>query len=58
MRGFLAGAKLPHPCSRPLPASMQATEPKKRTLKQVSAMDGVYAAFAWSKKAAQLKFIG
>ena len=30
----------------------------KRTFKRVSAMDGVYAAFAWSKKAAQLRFPG
>jgi len=29
MRGFLVGAKLPRPCSRSLPASMQATEPDK-----------------------------
>ena len=35
MRGFLVGAKLPHPCSRSLPASMQATEPEKRTLNRV-----------------------
>ncbi len=32
MCDFLVGAKLPHPCSRPLPASMQVTEPEKRTL--------------------------
>jgi len=46
-----------------------ATEPEKRTLnmpffvndswcKQVNAMDGVYAAFAWSNKAVQLKYLG
>ena len=42
MRGFLVGT----------------TEPDNHTLKRVNAMDGVYAAFAWSKKAVQLRFLG
>jgi len=42
MCGFLVGANVP----------------KKHTLKRVNAMDGVYAAFAWSKKAAQLRIPG
>jgi len=52
-----------HPCAAPLRGGLQpyksailplcqvgATEPKNRTLKRVIAMDGVYAAFTWSKK--------
>ncbi len=35
MRGFLVDARLPRPCSRSLPESLQATGPKKRTLKHV-----------------------
>jgi len=49
MQSFLVGAKLPRPCLRSLPASLQVTEPDKHTLKRVNAMDGVYLAFAGAK---------